>query len=108
MCAPWCSITVPYWRRLRHWARLSISAQGEVYTLVAILAIAREISGHNFTKRVNSAFVRQNEVKKLIGSCARLQATVGALPVIPLRDTLRDAGRTSLTAVLPVGALSHH
>ena len=61
---------------------------GEAYTLDAILAMAREISGHDFTVRVNPAFVRQNEVKKLIGSCARLQATVGALPVIPLRDTL--------------------
>ena len=62
---------------------------GEAYTLDAILAMARKISGHDFTVRVNPAFVRQNEVKKLIGSCARLQATVGALPVIPLRDTLR-------------------
>ena len=62
---------------------------GEAYTLDAILTLAREISGHDFAVRVNPAFVRQNEVKKLIGSCARLQATVGALPVIPLADTLR-------------------
>ena len=62
---------------------------GEAYTLDAILVLVREISGHDFSVRVNPAFVRQNEVKKLIGSCARLQATVGTLPVIPLTDTLR-------------------
>ena len=62
---------------------------GEAYTLDAILTMAREISGHDFAVRVNPAFVRQNEIKKLIGSCARLKATVGALPVIPLADTLR-------------------
>lgn len=62
---------------------------GQAHTLADVLAMARELSGHEFEVRVNPAFVRQNEVRILLGSRARLDATVGAVPAIPLRDTLR-------------------
>ena len=38
---------------------------------------------------VNPAFVRQNEVKTLVGNRAKLDAAVGLAPEIALRDTLR-------------------
>ena len=51
--------------------------------------MVRKLSSHNFEVRVNPAFVRANEVKKLVGSSQRLLDAVGAVPVIPLRETLR-------------------
>lgn len=62
---------------------------GQAWSLNDVLAMVREISGHDFEVRVNPAFVRQNEVKTLLGSRARLDAVVGEVPEIALRDTLR-------------------
>jgi GDP-6-deoxy-D-talose 4-dehydrogenase len=62
---------------------------GQAWTLNEVLAMVREISGHPFEVRVNPAFVRQNEVKLLLGSNAKLEAAIGALPPIALGDTLR-------------------
>lgn len=62
---------------------------GQAWSLNDVLAMLREISGHDFEVRVNPAFVRQNEVKTLVGSRAKLDAVVGEVPEIALRDTLR-------------------
>ncbi len=62
---------------------------GQAWSLNDVLAMVREISGHDFEVRVNPAFVRQNEVKTLLGSRAKLDAVVGEVPEITLRDTLR-------------------
>ena len=62
---------------------------GLAYTLDEVLNMVRAISGHAFEVRVNPAFVRENEVKILIGSCAKLQTTVGEVADISLADTLR-------------------
>lgn len=62
---------------------------GRAWTLNEVLAMVREISGHPFEVRVNPAFVRQNEVKLLVGSSAKLAAAIGVLPPIALGDTLR-------------------
>ena len=62
---------------------------GRAWTLNEVLGMVRELSGHPFEVRVNPAFVRQNEVKLLVGSRAKLDATVGVMPHIPLADTLR-------------------
>jgi GDP-6-deoxy-D-talose 4-dehydrogenase len=62
---------------------------GKAWTLNDVLAMVREISGHDFEVRVNPAFVRQNEVKTLLGSRAKLDAAVGVVPEIALQDTLR-------------------
>lgn len=61
---------------------------GRAYTLNAVLDMVRALSGHAFEVRVNPAFVRANEVRTLSGSRARLEAAVGALPDIDLRETL--------------------
>jgi nucleoside-diphosphate-sugar epimerase len=62
---------------------------GQAWSLNDVLTMVREISGHDFEVRVNPAFVRQNEVKTLMGSRAKLDAVVGQVPEIALRDTLR-------------------
>ena len=62
---------------------------GKAHTLNEVLDLVREISGRDFEVRVNPAFVRNNEVKTLLGSRARLDACIGPLNVIELRDTLR-------------------
>ena len=62
---------------------------GEAASLNDVLALVRQISKHDFDVRVNPAFVRQNEVKSLVGSRARLDAMVGEVPRIALVDTLR-------------------
>ncbi|HWP19202.1 MAG TPA: NAD-dependent epimerase/dehydratase family protein [Burkholderiaceae bacterium] len=62
---------------------------GQGYSLQEVLALARRLSGHDLEVRVNPAFVRENEVRTLIGSKARLEAAVGPVPVIPLANTLQ-------------------
>ena len=62
---------------------------GDAWTLTEVLAMVRQISGHDFEVRVNPAFVRANEVKTLVGNRAKLDAVVGRLPEIALEDTLR-------------------
>ena len=62
---------------------------GEAASLNDVLELVRQISRHDFEVRVNPAFVRQNEVKSLVGSRARLDAMVGEVPRIALVDTLR-------------------
>jgi GDP-6-deoxy-D-talose 4-dehydrogenase len=62
---------------------------GKAWTLNDMLAMVREISGHDFEVRVNPAFVRANEVKTLQGNRAKLDAAVGVVPEIALQDTLR-------------------
>lgn len=84
---------VQYYRRLLE----SPAALGETfnvcsglaYTLDEVLAMVRTIAGYDFEVSVNPAFVRANEVKKLIGSRAKLEAAVGVVPDIALVDTLR-------------------
>lgn len=62
---------------------------GQGYTLREVLALAGELTGHTPEIRVNPAFVRANEVKKLVGSKLALERAIGPMPAIPLRDTLR-------------------
>lgn len=62
---------------------------GKAHTLQEVLAMVRELAGYDFEVRVNPAFVRADEVKKLIGSRAKLEAAVGPVPDIALRETLR-------------------
>ena len=62
---------------------------GQGYTLREVLAMATELTGHTPDIRVNPAFVRANEVKKLVGSKAALEAAIGPVTPIPLRETLR-------------------
>lgn len=61
---------------------------GEAYSLKNILAIMAEIAGYEIEVRVNPAFVRANEVKRLQGDGSKLFGVVGVQAQIPLRETL--------------------
>ncbi|WP_343655848.1 NAD-dependent epimerase/dehydratase family protein [Paraburkholderia caribensis] len=61
---------------------------GSPRTLTDIIDIVREASGHDLEIRVNPAFVRQNEVKVLVGSAKRLNRVVPDMPAIGIEDTI--------------------
>ena len=62
---------------------------GKAYTLADVLRIMAEIAGYSIEVRVNPAFVRANEVKRLLGAAAKLERAIGPLPAIPLEETLQ-------------------
>lgn len=59
------------------------------YTLQQVVQLVREASGHDLEIRVNPAFVRQNEVKVLVGSAKKLHQLLPQLQTIDFRDTIR-------------------
>ncbi|MCQ0031952.1 NAD-dependent epimerase/dehydratase family protein [Burkholderia glumae] len=61
---------------------------GKGYSLQDVLSMMTSLTGHSPEIRVNTQFVRANEVHRLIGDNRRLVAAIGALDTIPLRDTL--------------------
>lgn len=62
---------------------------GRAYALREILEHVSELSGHRLEVRTNPAFVRTNEVPKLVGDNTRLFEMTGFRPNILLEDTLR-------------------
>jgi GDP-6-deoxy-D-talose 4-dehydrogenase len=62
---------------------------GKAHSLKDALAMMAEIAGYEIEVRVNPAFVRANEVKRLQGDCGKILGAVGELEQIPLRETLR-------------------
>lgn len=62
---------------------------GQAHSLKDALAMMAEIAGYEIEARVNPAFVRANEVKRLQGDAGKLRRVIGEYGVIPLRDTLR-------------------
>ncbi|GLV24649.1 GDP-6-deoxy-D-lyxo-4-hexulose reductase [Sphingobium sp. TomTYG45] len=61
---------------------------GEARSLGDVIAMIKEISGHDFNVTVNPAFVRQNEVKTLWGDRSKIEAFSGQRPLYSLRETL--------------------
>lgn len=62
---------------------------GVVWSLKDVLAMMAEIAGYPIAVRVNPAFVRANDVKRLQGSAGKLERVLGKLDGIPLKETLR-------------------
>ena len=62
---------------------------GSVHSLREVLALMAEIAGYEIEARVNPAFVRANEVKRLQGDVTKLHNLLGPLDHIPLQATLR-------------------
>ena len=62
---------------------------GDAYSLKEVLAMMAEIAGYEIEVRVNPAFVRADEVKRLQGDAGKLRRVIGDTGAIPLRDTLR-------------------
>jgi nucleoside-diphosphate-sugar epimerase len=61
---------------------------GKAWSLKDALAMMAQIAGYEIDVRVNPAFVRANEVKRLQGSCRKLVDCIGPLPEVLLADTL--------------------
>lgn len=61
---------------------------GMAHSLRDVLAMMAKIAGYEIEVRVNPAFVRANEVKRLQGSCHKLTDKIGPLPHITLEETL--------------------
>lgn len=62
---------------------------GKPVTLKSAIEILAYITGHQIEARVNPAFVRANEILRLCGNPAKLEAVAGHIPSPPLADTLR-------------------
>ncbi|WP_105507426.1 GDP-mannose 4,6-dehydratase [Paraburkholderia sp. BL21I4N1] len=62
---------------------------GQPYTLREVLRQAAELTQHELEIKVNPAFVRQTDVKILVGSPAKLRAMVPGVEAIPFTETLR-------------------
>ena len=62
---------------------------GVAVSLKEVLAMMAEIAGYEIEVRVNPAFVRANDVKRLQGNAGKLRQVIGDIGAIPLRATLR-------------------
>lgn len=62
---------------------------GVEYTLMDVVRMVHEISGYLPTVVVNPAFVRANEVRKLVGDPGKINAATGEVPRWSLKETLR-------------------
>ena len=62
---------------------------GVGHSLGEVLDMMAETAGYRINVSVNPAFVRSNEVTRLVGSNAKLQAVIGPLNQWPLAETLR-------------------
>ena len=62
---------------------------GAGYSLQEVLSMMRDISGHDLDVIVSPAFVRKNEIHKLVGSREKLDALIGKFDSIPIRQTLQ-------------------
>ena len=62
---------------------------GHAYSLGEALDMMADIAGYKINVHVNPAFVRANEVVRLVGDNRRLAAVTGPVASVPLADTLR-------------------
>ena len=62
---------------------------GQAYSLGEALDMMADIAGYQINVHVNPAFVRANEVVRLVGDNGRLAAVTGPVATVPLADTLR-------------------
>jgi nucleoside-diphosphate-sugar epimerase len=62
---------------------------GQAYSLGEVLDLMADIAGYRIDVHVNPAFVRANEVVRLVGDNRRLAGVIGAPEPVALADTLR-------------------
>ncbi|HES77200.1 MAG TPA: NAD-dependent epimerase/dehydratase family protein [bacterium] len=61
---------------------------GRATSLREVIAMMNTMAGYDIEVRVNPAFVRQNEIPRMLGDNAALRKLVGALPQTPIETTL--------------------
>jgi nucleoside-diphosphate-sugar epimerase len=57
-------------------------------SLDEVLDLMADIAGYRIEVRINPAFVRDNEVRRLVGSNQALRQHIGFTPSFSLRETL--------------------
>jgi nucleoside-diphosphate-sugar epimerase len=62
---------------------------GDAHSIREIIELSEKISGHKMEVRLNSSFVRANEVKSLCGDVKRLHSLIGETKSHSLENTLR-------------------
>lgn len=62
---------------------------GQGWTLRGVVDRLAQMSGHHLDIEVDPGLVRANEVRTLVGSPAKLQATAGPFPAFTLEETLK-------------------
>jgi nucleoside-diphosphate-sugar epimerase len=62
---------------------------GQGCTLASIIADLNDIAGYKIDVAVNPDFIRENEVKELVGDNGKLLRLCPSLEAIPIQDTLR-------------------
>lgn len=62
---------------------------GTTYDFNSVLALLRELTGHDIEVEVDAKLVRANEVHRLCGDPSRLARAVGDVPAPGLEETLR-------------------
>jgi GDP-6-deoxy-D-talose 4-dehydrogenase len=80
-----------HYRRLVELAPAGVTVNlcsGEAHSLDEVLAMMADVAGYRIEVQVNPDFVRANEVVRLVGSRRLLDSTLGAEPLVPLRETL--------------------
>jgi nucleoside-diphosphate-sugar epimerase len=62
---------------------------GTAHSLLEVIGMMEQIAGYRIEVKVNPAFVRANDVLRLTGNRAKLDAAIGPVAPIALLDTLR-------------------
>jgi len=62
---------------------------GQAISLMEIIELMNTIAGYKIDVQVNPAFVRANEIKRLVGSTIQLEQLIGQLQPMNLEKTLR-------------------
>lgn len=62
---------------------------GRGIALLDVIEIMNEIAGYTIDIKVNPAFVRPNEIKRLVGSTEELVSLIGEIPLRDFRETLQ-------------------
>lgn len=62
---------------------------GKAYSLREVIALCEKLTGQKIKTQVNPEFVRDNEVRVLMGDNSRLKNIIGDLQTVNLEDTLQ-------------------
>jgi nucleoside-diphosphate-sugar epimerase len=61
---------------------------GRGVSLLSVIDMMNKIAGYEINVQVNPAFVRPNEIKRLVGSVEKLTSVIGAIEPRSIKDTL--------------------